>query len=282
LAVSKYLIDSQSKVVAAPAKHQLANGLVKSHWKVMPHMARTYLTEKRMPCTFWFYAIIHVVRMMNAIPGRYSGQLASPFLLVHSIRHDKQTWVPLFSLAYFHHEKFNNIRRFKNQAHTMDGIVIGRSPTSNALLVYNPRNKQYYKPDSYHLDPYCFPSLVYPSIKYDGGLFMSLLCNNNPQFEETYPPGTQVERINPGTNMLILGTVMDIPFPIKVSRSSKDSTDLLYTILFDDGTTASIPLSQTAGLIPPPLITPSAADGDDSLLPPFLCLSSWITFEHEG
>jgi hypothetical protein len=164
----------------------------------------------------------------------------------------------------------------------MDGIVIGRSPTSNALLVYNPRNKQYYTPDSYHLDPYRLPSSVYPSIKYDGGLFVSLLCDDNPQFEEKYPPVTRVERVNPGTNMLVLGTIMDIPFPINVSGLSKDSTDLPYTILFDDGITASIPLSQMAGLIPPPPITPSAADRDNSLLPPFLCLNSWIAFEHEG
>ncbi len=111
---------------------------------------------------------------------------------------------------------------------------------------------------------------------------MSLLHDDNPQLEEKYLPGTQVERIDPGTNMLVSGTVMDIPFSIDVSRLSEDSTDLLYTILFDDGTTASIPLSQMAGLIPPPPITPSAADGDDSLLPLFLCLNSWITFEHEG
>jgi hypothetical protein len=73
LAVGKYLIDGQSKVVAAPAKHLLANGLVELHWKVMVHMACTHLTEKQMPCTFWFYAITHVARMMNPIPGKYSG-----------------------------------------------------------------------------------------------------------------------------------------------------------------------------------------------------------------
>jgi hypothetical protein len=89
LVVSKYLIDGQSKVVAAPAKHQSANGLVESHWKVMVHMAYAYLTKKQMPHMFWFYAITHVVRMMNAIPGKYSGWLASPVLLVHGIGHDK-------------------------------------------------------------------------------------------------------------------------------------------------------------------------------------------------
>ncbi len=159
----------------------------------MVHMACAYLTEKQMPRTFWFYAFTHAARMMNAIPGKYFGQLASLFLLVHGIRHDEQTWVPLFSLAYFHHEKDGNVQCSKHQVHTMDGIVIGCPPTSNALLVYNPCNKLYYKPDSYHLDPYPLPSLVYPSIKYDGGLFVSLLRDDNPQFEEKYPPGTRVE-----------------------------------------------------------------------------------------
>ncbi len=45
-AISEYLIDNDSKVVAAPAKHQLSNGLVKSHWKIMVHMGCAYLTKK--------------------------------------------------------------------------------------------------------------------------------------------------------------------------------------------------------------------------------------------
>jgi hypothetical protein len=164
----------------------------------------------------------------------------------------------------------------------IDGIVIGRSPTSNALLVFNPHNKQYYKLDSYRLDPYCLPGSDYPSIIYNGGLFFSLLRDDNPRFEEKYPSGTQVERIDPITNMLVSGTVMDIPFPVNVSDSSDDIMDLSYTILFDDGTTVSIPLSQMASLIPPPPVTPMTTDGANSLLPPFLCLNSWITFKHEG
>ena len=56
-AISEYLIDNDSKVVAAPAKCQSSNGLVESHWKTMVHMARAYLTEKQMPRNFWFYAI---------------------------------------------------------------------------------------------------------------------------------------------------------------------------------------------------------------------------------
>ena len=58
-AISEYLIDNQSKVVAAPAKQQSSIGLVELHWKTMVHMARAYLTEKQMPRKFWFYAVVH-------------------------------------------------------------------------------------------------------------------------------------------------------------------------------------------------------------------------------
>ena len=107
-----------------------------------------------MPRTFWYYAIKHAAQMMNMIPGRYNKKLASPFMLVHGVRPDPRTWLPIFSLCYFHHEKASNVSRSKLQAHTLDGIIIGRSPTSNAILVYNPRSQRYYKPDSYKIDTY--------------------------------------------------------------------------------------------------------------------------------
>ena len=139
-AISNYLVDNSSKVVAAPAKRQSSNGLVESHWKVMVHMARAYLTKKQMPRAFWFYAVVHSARMINAIPGKIHGRIASPFLLIHGVGHDEQTWILLFSLCYFHHEKDGNLKPSKHQAHSMDGVIIGHSQTSNALLVYNPRN----------------------------------------------------------------------------------------------------------------------------------------------
>ncbi len=163
-AISKYLVDNGSKVVAAPAKRQSSNGLVESHWKTIVHMAWAYIKEKQMPRSFWFYAVVHAARMMNAIPGRHSGRLVSPFLLVHGVGHDERTWTPIFSLAYFHHDRDGDESRSHHQAHTMDGIVVGRSPTSNALLLYNPRNKKYYEPNSYCLDPYRLPGSAYPSI----------------------------------------------------------------------------------------------------------------------
>jgi hypothetical protein len=75
----------------------------------------------------------------------------------------------------------------------MDSIAIGCSPTSNALLDYNPRTKQYYELDSYRLDPYRLPSSVYPSLTYDGGLFCLLYRDDNSSMEELHPPGMRVE-----------------------------------------------------------------------------------------
>ncbi len=171
----------------------------------MVHIARAYLTEKQMPHQFWFYAIMHASSMMNAITGKICRHLVSPFLFVHGVGHNPHTWVPIFLLCYFHHKKDGDISQLKHQAHTLDGIIVGRSSTSNALLVYNPRNKQYYKPDSYRIDSYCLPSLNYHDIKYDGSLFCQLLQVKNNPFEEPYPPSTRVERVNPASNRLLAG-----------------------------------------------------------------------------
>jgi hypothetical protein len=140
-----HLIDNNSNVVAAAAGRQSANGLVESHWKTMVHMSRAYLTEKQMPCSFWFFSIVHFARMMSASPGKLHGKLASPFLLVHGVGHNECTWFPLFLVYYFHHDRDEAVARSHTQAHTMDGIAVGRSPTSNALMDYNPRTKQYYE-----------------------------------------------------------------------------------------------------------------------------------------
>ena len=122
------------------------------------------------------------------------------------------------------------------------------------------------------MDPYHLPALVYPDIKYNGSLFCYLLCDKNPHMEEKYPSGTRIERENPSTKTLLSGTVMDIPFP--ATPPDSPPSKLLYTVLFNNGTTMSIPLQDMALLIPPLLVDP-LSNGDllssqDSLLPPFL------------
>ena len=149
----------------------------------------------------------------------------------------------------------------------MDGVIIGRSPTSNALLVYYPRNKQYYEPDSYWIESYRLPCSIYRDLKYDSGLFCSLDCDENPPIEELYPPGTWVERINPTSHMLLARTVMDIPISDASPSADSSTSSPSYTILFDNRTSASIPLQYMASIIPKPPVDIDSSDSQDSLHP---------------
>jgi hypothetical protein len=141
--------------------------------------------------------------------------------------------------------------------------------------------KQYYEPNSYCLDPYRLSSLVYPSLNYDSGLFCSLFWDENVPVEELYPPGMRIKQLDPATNMLFAGTVMDIPMLMAPSGSA------LYHVLFNNGTLASILFAEMESLIPAPPLpssspTDSLADSSSSLLPPFLSVNSRITYEHNG
>ena len=71
---------------------------------------------------------------------------------------------------------------------------------------------------------------------------------------------------------------MDIPFSRVVLESSNAP---LYTILFENGTTSSVPLSEMASLIPSPLVHDDINVGSQALLPPFLQLNSKITYKHD-
>jgi hypothetical protein len=156
------------------ARQQSANSLVDLHWKIIVHMSWAYLTEKQMPQTFWYCAIKYSARMMNMIPGKYQGKLASPLMLIHGVHPIQRTWLSNILLCYFHHNKDSNASHSKHQAHTLNEIVIACSFTLNAILVYTSWNQQYYEPDSYRLDASHIPSTVYPTNVYDGGLFVSL------------------------------------------------------------------------------------------------------------
>ena len=65
----------------------------------------------------------------NHTPAKYEDKLASLFMLVHGTQADCRSWLPLFSICYFHHDPDGSTKRSKNQAQTMDDII------------YNPNNK---------------------------------------------------------------------------------------------------------------------------------------------
>ncbi len=79
-----------------------------------------------------------------------------------------------------------------------------------------------------------------------------------PQWRKS-PPGTRVERLDPSTNMLLVGTVMDIPFPDDLSLDTAPS----YTILFDNCTSTSISLLEMADIIPKPPVDIFTSNSQD-------------------
>ena len=71
-------INKNSRIIAAPTRRQLSNGLVESTWKTIIRMARAYITEKQVSREFWYFAIKHSAHMLNQIPGRLGRKLTTP------------------------------------------------------------------------------------------------------------------------------------------------------------------------------------------------------------
>ena len=71
---------------------------------------------------------------------------------------------------------------------------------------------------------------------------------------------------------------MDIPISDASPTTDSSTSSPSYTILFDNGTSASIPLRDMTSIIPKPPVDIDSSNSQDSLLPPFLRLNS----KHDG
>jgi hypothetical protein len=239
-------------------------------------MARSYLTKKQMPRAFWLSTVQHSTHMMNCILGTIQSALTSPFELDHHTPPDSRLWFPLFSVGYFHHQRDGSVARSGFQAQTLEGIAVGQSSTSNAMIFYNPRTSAYYKPDSYKLDPSRLPSTVWPSdITYDGGMFADLYRDTHPHLPEPFSPGSRVVVTGPDTLASNIGTVTAIP----LKNSSGHSDPTTYMINLDNGTMHPSTLPHIKMVTPPV--------GDDSptaiiTLPVFLAHGLKVTLYHNG
>jgi transposase InsO family protein len=278
-AVVKWLRDHGSDIASAPAGRQSSNGLVERQWRTMLEMARSYLTEKQMPRAFWLSAIQHAARMMNCIPGKVGNFLTTPFELIHHSPPDSRVWFPLFSVGYFNHTRDGSVVRSSFQAQTMEGIAIGRSDTSNAMIFYNPRTRQYYEPDSYKLDPSRLPSTVWPSdITYDGGIFADLYRDSNPNVPEHFPPGTRVQVVLPNSSSPTLGTISTIP--LKTTTGAVD--DGTYMVLLDEGKLIPVASTQLNLFDDNAPVSSDLSPSADTAIPSFLCNGSKVTLAKGG
>ena len=132
------ILSNGSNIIASPAGRQYLNGLVERTWRTIIKMARAFITKKQVGREFWYFAVRHAAMMLNQVPGRLGFKLTTPFELVHNSKPDSNTWFELFSISYFNHDTDNDESRSKLQAHTLDGIAVGRDDRSNSIIFYNP------------------------------------------------------------------------------------------------------------------------------------------------
>ena len=84
--------------------------------------------------------------ILNQVPGRLGLKLTTTFELDHNSKPDSKTWFELFSIKYFNHDTDNAESHSKLQAHTLEGIAVGRDDRSNSIIFYNPITFSYYHP----------------------------------------------------------------------------------------------------------------------------------------
>jgi transposase InsO family protein len=289
----KWILESGSRIIAAPSNRQSSNGLVERSWQTMIRMARAYITEKQVGREYWYFAIKHAAHMMNQVPGRLGRKLTSPFELVHGVKPNSSTWFKLFSVGYFPHQNEENETKSKSQAHTMDGIAVGRDELSNTVLFYNPILRQYYRPSIFKLDESRLPVSTFPkSIRFDGGLTCGLLVRHRSDpTPEPFPPGTRVSITC--DDQTLKGTIANVPLPFLSTLPTAATNDVsitegqstTYVIQLDNGTTIECDFSELA---PHTLnsqsesITSSTSTDPFDTLPYILKRNSRITIDHDG
>ena len=282
----RYILQNNSRIIAANAGRQSSNGLVERQWRTIVEMARAYMTEKQVSRDYWFFALSHAVLMLNQIPGRLNDKLTTPYELVHGEKPDSRTWFELFSVGFFRHDTDvpSGDARSKSQAQTLDGIAVGHDSATNTITFYNPLTRQYYRPQAFKLDESRLPITMYPkSIHYDGGLTCGLLRHNTDPVPEPFPPGTRVTIQQ--ESQPVRGTIANVPIttsPIVQPSTADSEISSVYVIHLDNGTTIEMSYEDLVALDAPsaPQLSPNAPTFDG--LPAFLQQDSKITLDHNG
>ena len=183
-------------------------------------MARAFITEKQVGREFWYFTVQHAVMMLNQVPGRLGLKLTTQFELVHNSKPDSKTCFELLYMGYFNHDTDNAESRYKPQAHTLDGIAVGRDDKYNSIIFYNPINSSYYRPPYFRLDKSRLPITNFQNyLRFDVGLTCGLLRNNTDPIHEPFPPGTRVSIQHNDTPSC--GIINNITIPLShILRSS--------------------------------------------------------------
>ena len=159
----RWILSNGSNIIAAPAGRQSPNGLAERTWHTIIQIARAFVTDKQVGRELWYFEVIHAAMIINQVTGRLGLKLTTPFELVHNSKPNSKTWFELFFIGYFNHDIDNAEIRSKLQAHTLDGIAVGRYYWSNSIIFYSPITSSYYRPPDFRLDESRLPITNFPN-----------------------------------------------------------------------------------------------------------------------
>jgi len=228
----EYLNSLLVHVNAAPSCRQDKNGLAERHWQIMVNMARNWLSSADLPPSFWIYAVRRAAEVCNYFPTTLDdGLVTTPFELVHATKPDLRNLFKPFALAAVRRERVGNEKLGKFDSQSLPMITLGRCPTSNGLLFYNPVNCTFVSSIDYTFQPNVTSGSRF-GFKYIPGMFVYRLDETNVIHCPTFPLDSDVlvHTHSPPHR----GTIVGVPTYQKPD---------IYVVRFPDGTLAEYSLA---------------------------------------
>ena len=71
-AVASFCADNNSLMLAVPSDQLYQNGLVERAWKTISEMAWSYITDKQMPRSYWYWDIRYTSCVHNIFLVQYN------------------------------------------------------------------------------------------------------------------------------------------------------------------------------------------------------------------
>ena len=232
-----YLNQRGCNIPGAPASRQHQNGLVERQWQTLMSMARSFLSNRKIPRSYWWWAIRHCSQIINFFPCTVNDNKTTPLELVFGVKSDFSTLLPIFSTTYFRHKNDGSRARDGTEAKVLQAILLGRAEQADGYLLYSPYTKEFYVSGDVKIDSGTCTASAF-NLKYDGGLFRGLYDSSHvSNGTEPYPPGT-ILLYNVENDSPVPGTVTSSPLPdLDKGFPSSSSTSTKYSAKVHTGET---------------------------------------------
>eukprot|EP00531_Pseudo-nitzschia_arenysensis_P008906 CAMPEP_0116127296 /NCGR_PEP_ID=MMETSP0329-20121206/6769_1 /TAXON_ID=697910 /ORGANISM="Pseudo-nitzschia arenysensis, Strain B593" /LENGTH=2217 /DNA_ID=CAMNT_0003621395 /DNA_START=65 /DNA_END=6718 /DNA_ORIENTATION=- len=179
---AKALLQSHGcRIRAAPPNRQSQNGLVERKWQSLQGMARSLLTDARLPTKFWYWAIREAATRINILPISSNPKditdrdyLTTPHEAFYGTKPDYRILFPFGCLGSFRRVRDGTKNRSKFASQGLVGIALGRSEFTNGIIFYNPTLDSFSTSADFYLDRKRVIGEMFPDLQYDGGLTTSV------------------------------------------------------------------------------------------------------------